>query len=469
MTTPPGRAEVLDTLGGQSGTRFPEPSGGDVGGDGELPPWKRWGFIGALVVLVIAGPVLALTGLRLVRSDELGNVIDAETDPTAPGFEALVDSTPTLLLQQLDANGALEGATLLSLRPGGAGGHVVFIPSGMLIEIPLTQIGRIPLAQARSDFGADAVEQRIENLLAAGIDLSIDVPPDQWTSVVEPAGTLSVDNPTAVAGADGTAVFPSGEIQLSPEQVALYLQGDPANETDIVRVGRPEAFWVAWLAAVSGSGGSAVPGEAEQGLGRFLRGLAAGEVDYRTLPVDTVGIPGIPATESDLYEPDREAIALQLPEFIPFPVGAGRLRTRVLNGSGEEGLSEEAARFLVTAGAEITIIGNAEDFDHDNTEFVYFRARHEEQVQRFQEALGVGEVGLSGATSDTVDVTVVLGHDYAESEPDVTPETTVPTTVPPAPFGVPPTTAPLFGATTVPFSGDESGIAPGPPGGEIPE
>ena len=156
-------------------------------------------FVAALVVLVIAGPLLKLAGLRLVRSDELGNVIDAETDPNAPGFEALVESTPTLLLQQLDQTGALTGATLLSLRPGGAGGHVVFIPSGLLVEVPLTTAGQISLVQARADYGSETLEQRLENLLEAGIDLSVDVPPEQWAAVVEPAGTLTVDNPVALA------------------------------------------------------------------------------------------------------------------------------------------------------------------------------------------------------------------------------------------------------------------------------
>jgi hypothetical protein len=140
-------------------------------------------------------------------------------------------------------------------------------------------------------------------------------------------------------------------------------------------------------------------------------------------------------------------------------VGVGRLRTRILDGTGEQGIASEAASVLAPAGAEINIIGNANNFDHDETVVTYYDRAEEEKAQRLLDALGVGRLVLREDATDTVDVSVIIGSDFDPANApgaSATTATTVSPTTTIAPFPAPPDP---FATTTVPF-GVPPAIAP---------
>src|SRR4051812_10895236 len=70
-----------------------------------MSPVARYGFIAALVVLVLLVPMLTYVGAHAVLQSSQGRELNVETDPSKPGFEAQVDPTPTLLMVQTDAAG----------------------------------------------------------------------------------------------------------------------------------------------------------------------------------------------------------------------------------------------------------------------------------------------------------------------------------------------------------------------------
>lgn len=415
-------------------------------------PVARWTYIGAMAVLVLAIPVLTYVGAQAVGESNAGRERDVVTDPSATGYEASVEPTPTMLVTQTDDAGVVSGVTVLSLNSTG-GGNLTFFPAGTELELPLVEPPRQPLDVIYQGAGQSGLEQRIETLLVAATEENIEITSnDQWTSLVAPIGPLTIVNPVALNTTDALGApvsFVQGEVQVPPEQIGLFVNTRGPEENDLTRLERQQAFWTSWLAAVNASGDpNAVPGETDKGLGRFVRGLAAAESTFNTLPVTPVGIFGVSATDSNLYLPDQTAVNELVAQTIPFPIGVGRLRVRVLDGTGTEGTAESAARVMVPAGAEIAIIGNAGSFDHEEVVLQYYDPTERDKAQRLLDSLGGGRLVLRESVTDSVDATVIVGSNFdAATAPGASATTVPPTTVTTA------TTLPVdpFAPTTVPF------------------
>ena len=373
-------------------------------------------FLLTLVVLIAAIPVLAVWGVRTISESNEGRVIEPETDASAPGFEAVVDPTPTLLLAHEDADGGLAGLTILALGLDDEGGDVLFVPTGTMVEIPSFGLDRLSVAFDRG--GLDLVRQSSENLLGISFTEAVRIDPARWEELVAPVAPIQVVNPDPIEVVDDDGrvdvAFPAGTIDVTADQVSELLSLESVDETQLARLVRHQAFWEAWLDAVAASpSADAVPGEVSTGLGRFVRGLSEGDVVYETLRVETISASISDGEEA--YQADRDAVAAQMSEILPFaaaPEGGDRARVRILNGTGEPGLAQSVTSVLVPAGAEITVVGNADTFDYDTTLVVFYDQAEEAVAERLRDALGVGEVVFSRVPNDAVDVTVVVGSDF---------------------------------------------------------
>jgi hypothetical protein len=415
--------------------------------------WRFFLYAPVLLVLVVLGPMLAWKGFSILRNEDTGEIIGGIEDPNAPGFQALVTPTPTTLLADIAPDGSLAGVTLITLPSQEGGGNIVFFPVGTLLDVPFRTPPEATLAAIHAEAGLPGLEQRLETMLGAGIGEVVAVPARQWANLVAPVAPLTVQNPVAVETTDAGGQplsFPQGEIPLTAAQVGPYLQADTEDQADTVRLSRHEAFWTAWLAALDEAGEDAVPGEGEAGIGGAVRGLTGGPRNLEILPATPVPIPGVPIVESDLFRPDVLAILATVPEVIPFPQGVGRPRTRLVMGvEGQTDRLGEVSHTLVQAGAEISVIANAEAFGEEETVVYFFRANQREKAQRLLNALGTGTLVRDTGLSDTVDVVVVLGQDYIDSLGGGTTATTLPA------------------SGTVPTVSAPSGsVAPGATGGE---
>jgi LytR cell envelope-related transcriptional attenuator/LytR_cpsA_psr family len=421
--------------------------------------WRFYLFTPLLMVLVLAVPLLSWKGFQILRNEDTGDVIETATgNPDEPGYQALVNGTPTTVVADIGPDGTLQGVTLITVPSSEeGGGNVIFFPVGTLLEVPLRDPPELAMNALYAELGIDALEQRLETMLGAAVDEVVEVPRAQWAELVQPVAPLTVQNPTSVEttnDAGNPVSFPAGEIQLSAEQVGLYLQADSPEEADPVRIARHEAFWTAWLAALDEAGESAVPGEGETGVGGIVRGLIGGPRNFETLPATPVAIPNVPAIESDVFRPNTLEVVAKVPTWIPFPKGVGRLRTRLVMGvEGQTDQIADIAHTLVVAGSEIAVIANAEEWGEDQTQVVYFRDEQREQAQRLLDALGTGVLIKDSAPGDNFDVVVVIGQDFIDAgggdEPAGSVPGSVPTEADPSSGGLP-----------------ENGIQPGEPGGE---
>lgn len=368
-------------------------------------PSRRWmtGFAGALAVAVLLGGVLTWVGARTLRDSTAGRTLTS-TDPSEPGFEGLLEPSPTLLVVHA-SDGELRSAALLALRSGDAGGSVVLLPPSVEVG---DGAGATPLSVTYAFGGTpDVLRGAGEAVAGVGVQDVVVLDASRWAELVAPVAPLTIQNPDDVDG------FDAGPVTLGPDDVAPWLEARREDENDLSALTRQQLFWEAWVAAVAASGDeAAVPGELDSGIGRFVRGLAAGQLDVATVPVVEV-----PAEDEDAlptYRVDRTALSEVITELVPFPQGtylAPRTRVRLLDGIGDADHVTRVAPNVVAADATIVVVGNADDFEYQTTEIRYHHPSQRSAAARLQEALGAGRVVDDVRPIDTFDVTIVLGTD----------------------------------------------------------
>lgn len=396
--------------------------------------WSTWYPVTLVAVVVVAG-LLVWAGTNAILANTEGNLIRTVDDPTQPGFEALVEPTPVMAVIVVDDNDALGSAVVLSLTGDRVAG-MVFVPPATVIPEPDRNADAVGdtgidaesevLADRWSSDGTDGVKSGIEQILNVGIVEARVVDSVQWAALMSPVGDLVVTSPDTVSAVIGdendgsgssTVTFEAGEIVVSPDQVGAFLAATNGAESDLNRMVRQQLLWVAWIEAVGAdlAQPGVVPGESDTGLGRFVRAMAASQIELVTLPVRTVTVP---SSGEAIFVPAAQQVDAMVARLIPFPVGAApgsRLRVRILDGTGMLNNGLPAAPSLVEAGAEVATVGNATNFDYSTTQFIVAESGDRAWAERLRDSLGVGEVVSSAEQASAVDVTVVLGRDALES------------------------------------------------------
>lgn len=364
-----------------------------------------------LVLLLGAGVGLGYSGVRIVRNSTEGQVLAPIDDPDEPGFEAVVDPTPTLVLMH-ENEGLLDGLVVLTLPdPDRGGGGVILVPERTVTDLPMFDTSPLEAAYDLADaaFAAEAAGR----VVGVAMQESAVVDAGLWADLVAPVAPIRLDNPNELI-VDGEVRFPPGELDLAAEDVGPYLQARIEGESDLARLFRHEVFWNAWLDAVADAGSDdAVPGELESGLGRFVRTLARGPREVQTLPVQDA-TPGRFGDEP-AFVPKFDQVEALISRLVPLPLSPGpgiRGRVRVLNGTSDTDRAAAVATRLPPAGVSVTIVGNASSFDVATTTVEYFGDEFRRQAESVAEILGVGEVVEDTRPSDSVDITVTLGLDY---------------------------------------------------------
>lgn len=374
---------------------------GDPEVDPRRRPTRRWlaGFAAALVVCVVAAAGLTLLGVTTLRESRTGRTV-VSAEPDEPGFEGFLEPTPTLAVRVVH-DGALQAAYVLSLGTADLGGGVLLIPADTLVGSG--DLGTLALAHAFGG-GEDNVRGAIESVAGAGLDEMVTIDDVRWAELVAPVSPIRLDNP------DEVGRFPSGPLELGPDDVGDYLSARGEGETALAALVRHEVFWEAWLSQVSGAGEGAVPGELASGLGRFVRGLAGGVHEIREMPVTEI--------ERDSgeveYAVDEAARGDLVVTLIPYPRGtanAPRTLVRLLDGTGDQQHVPRMAPRVVASDASIVVVGNADRFDYETTQIRYHRPEQRQAAERLQRDLGVGEVIEDVRPIDSFDVTIVLGTD----------------------------------------------------------
>lgn len=370
--------------------------------------WWRFGYPTVLaVVVVVAMPLLVWTGLRAILDSSDGRLVKRVTDPTAPGYEAVVTKTPTAVVAMVGPDDSLSGIAVLALTSDTSGGVLLLPPT---IAYP-SAFGALPVSGAWQADGIDGVAGATGAVLDLSFSERIVVRSAEWATLTSTAGTLTVALPDPVKDSKDAIVLAKGQARLAPEQVTTVIDSKGTKETELNRTLRQELLWKAWIEQLRSSGAQ-FPGSVTSGLGRFVAALAHGQVSVSSLPVTPMPpAPPLPQRYSAVEEPAAAAVAA----IVPFPEGApgGRPRLRVLDGTGRLGNGLTAAIQLNAGGGQTDVVGNAKAFGQQTTQILWFEGSSEAAALEMKAALGgIGEIVKSNATNSASDITVTLGEDY---------------------------------------------------------
>ena len=362
----------------------------------------RWAWPLALLAMGAAVPLLVWLGWTAISSSSDGTVVGAPVDPSAPGYEAFVEPTPTLLL--IHANGdRLHGVTLLVLTDPGVDGAVLAMP-------PETLTSGGSLGDRWAESGSTGVVDSMAEVLGIRPSETQVVGDDGWAALVSAVEPVVFTSPVPLVGPDGETLYGAGGVALAAAEVGPYLAGSSPGESPQAGLDRHVSFWEAWLSQVAESTApDVIPGETDRGMGRFARSLVEGRYLVSTL----VG------TDTDggqvVIEPENNAYLVS--EVIPFPISASVAslpRVRLLNGVGDLDLTKTAARELSRAGAQITRIGNAPEFGWETTKVAYHDTGFAPQAQAYRDAMGTGTVVAEELPEAGFDITVTFGADFSQ-------------------------------------------------------
>lgn len=379
----------------------------------------------ALAVLVPVGVLIA------VAVSQFGN----ETPVAAPGgigAAADGDQITYLLIgtRADDPSGQADSLTLLAVDRAGTKPVTLFVPTSTLTEIPgygfdvlgrAMALGRVPLQ-----------EVAFENLLGITVDHTLVAASEFFAKLVDRAGGIEITVPERLLAPSGpdrlVPVFEAGKQRMNGVRAVRYLLYRGESDDELARFVRAQQVWEGLFArfpgakaaelsrVVAGFGASLITDAAPGEAGSFLAAFAAAGADaraYRTLPVDAVGSGG----PEDAFRVDRarleELTSTVLAGSLP-PAGPGRgARVQILNGNGEPEIGLTVAARLVPAGFRVADTGNARSFDFRRTKIVVYREADLPIADRIRALLGVGSIEISRTQQSIVDVTVVVGRDFA--------------------------------------------------------
>ena len=355
--------------------------------------------------LALAIPLLVFYAGDAILESTDGELETPVTDPNAPGYETLVLATPSHLLLSTDDAGGLAMVAVMALSANDRGGTVLLVPPETL-----SIDGR--LADVFGAGGADAVRFAVARTIGAEVDAMTVVDGASWATFTAPVAPLTVQLNESLVTDDGTVVFPAGATAVASEQFGEVMGWVNPGESRFNRLARQRALWESWIAAIEGAGVDAVsPGEADDGIGRMVRGLASGVFRIVDAPVAE-------RTDVGVFDLDQAALDAVVAEMLPFPLSpepGGRARVRLLDGVGGQNLANTIAPGLVAADAQIVVVGNAATFDVATTSVVYHDQQFADHAQGFSAALGSAPPSFEPLTDAVLDVTIIVGRDIIEN------------------------------------------------------
>ena len=376
-----------------------------------------WRFMFPLMVAGAGIAVLLLweAGTKAVLDSTDGEEFAIVTDPAAPGFEAFVDPTPTMLLVHTDG-GQLSGVTVLSQTALDNGGTAVLLPADLFVDV--AGVAATHLSEAYTAGGADAVEMLVAELFGFGFLERAELDTAQlreWMRLVEPVPFDLLDDLLRINEAGDIEVWLArGRMDLAGEVAAQIYGFTNPGESDANRIERQLDLWVSWLDTIGRADDlAAATLSFDDGLSSFLRSLGAGTEDVSILAADVV-ITAEGASSFTLNASQLERLAETASAMVPVPIApplSERSSVRLLNGTADPRVRDEAMEVLIDLEITIGVIGNASEFGVEKTSVTYHRPEAQADAERVAAVLRTVAI-LVENVDQPVDLTIVIGVDW---------------------------------------------------------
>ena len=380
-------------------------------------PWRTAGIAVAMVLIAGAIPALGVFAGKTIIDSREGRLV-ARAGRAA---DVVLPPTPAQVIVGLDAEGQAETIALASLRPGGRGGFFILMPTLLRVEVP--GIGPAPLASAFATGGTTLLRQTVETALDIRVEQVSVLDTTSWPTVVTGPIDVSFDDPVAIPGVDGRLeeLFPAGPSSLTADDVPVVLGARTPAQTEAARLVRYEEMWRGILASIGNTtpppptsppttSSSADPVAVRPPLPveQHLAALAGGDYEVLVLPV--LALDG----EPESYRPDEGAMHLLVAEAMPGAVSppTNSARIRLVNTIGDPDAMLTAANLVLLLGANLVIASDSGDTEA-STQVLYSTPGFKGAAEFLAELLGVGSAAQDATVIDGIDLTVVLGSDFA--------------------------------------------------------
>jgi LCP family protein required for cell wall assembly len=329
--------------------------------------------------------------ILLVGSDDRTNATPAELKELST-TEEVTNSTDTMILVHIPADG--RKATAVSFPrdswvtiPGCAGQHKL---NSAYIN-GATDCGS---TTADPDRGRQKLVQTISELSGVKIDHYVEVDLLGFYRITKAIGGVQVCLNQAQKDPFSGIDLPKGVSTIEGKQALAFVRqrhGLPRGDLD--RIVRQQYFMSATFRKVTSLGtltnpiklkrlldavGSSM--RMDSGLDPIqlagqLRGLAAGNVTFTTIPTQGIGTRNgqsvVLVDESAIPRFFDSVINPPTPKAPVKPAAPGDVTVTVYNGSGRSGLAAQAASGLTRAGFKVGSTGNADRQDYSTTEIRY--------------------------------------------------------------------------------------------------
>lgn len=372
-------------------------------------------FALCLVGVVAAGTFVALAAQEAILDSRSGSVSEAILDPSAPGFRAFTEATPTVLVAHTSQtiSGELVGATILTPADASIGGTVITVQSTFLPDSSSPSLRDL---FARG--GLDAVASALGEAIGAGFTSTIALDGASWASLIgdDLPVTLTLRTDLVDTQGDvGQVVVLAGTREFEEDEIADIVTHQNSSEPSLGVALRHQEVWRAWISQTQDSTDRTALVEFDAGFADVFAALENGEVSFRTIPTVTLATD---ATENTTYLANESAIETLFAQIVPFPneiVPGNRPPVLLLDSTRGEVPSGPFAEAITRSGGRVTILGNTTDEPEVANRVQFHDPAGAELARGIGRALGVTDVEEVPVDDATTSVTVIIGAPIAGS------------------------------------------------------
>ena len=372
----------------------------------------RWLFPSFLLAAVIWSVFLLIESGDELLNDQSGETLGAIEDLSAPGFEAFVEQTWSMVIATENKEGKLVDVVVGAVADREEGGGSLLIISPSLVSDLNCDQSSCTLSSIYDEGGLGSLTAALVDLFNVGFTEEVLLTPTRWTGLVAPVDAVEVtlQNSLVEVTDEGVEIvqFSQGDVNIQDERVVDFLSyANYATATEQMNLSK--SFWKSWLEEI-GKNGSPAEKLPDLGLSvvNFLAVIGASEIGVTTFPITN--------SESSVV-PNLSELENIVVDLFPFPIAAvpgDRLTVRLMNGTGDFTVDSLARKHVISAGAEIVVVGNMETFDYQESKVVYRDPLLVEEVESLGTELGF-RVEFDELISPVAEVTVVIGADFLVS------------------------------------------------------
>ena len=377
-------------------------------------------------------------GAIVIAAGAVSGVMDHAIDRLVPAAPVVADADPTgdpqpsLVLvthDETDPSGQARGLVVLAYDREAHEGTIVLVPTATIADVP--GYGSFQLREAFALGDAPLVDVSLANLLGVRFDGAASLSVAGWSALLDRVDGYEVEVRSRLVEStdDGNVVrFEPGEQHLDGSRLAEYLTFRAEAETELETLPRVQDVLLGLfdriaaepelLETMFAERTTMIEGADPELVRTLFEQLASARADGRvttvTLPVATLG-----SGREDSYRLDAPRAATLVGERLAASrpdegAGVGR-GVQILNGNGVPAIGQRVAERLSDGGYRIVLTGNADDFDYETTRIVIYGDSPEQLAvaEDVRDRLGVGEIQRSATTQSVVDVTIVVGADFA--------------------------------------------------------